>query len=232
MNLSDWAWGLIGLILTVMILSYIIGDNFLFRLAAHIFIGLTAGYFLVLIIHQIIWPFFVTPVSIGSWIQRAWMLIPLSLMLLLIISQIPRFSYLGVVPLSFLLGVTAAIVIGGAVFGTLLPQIMAIIGGFDPVSWYAVPEQTWFKIVDAVVMLVGVIGVLSFFHFGQRKKQRVDEDKTQRPRIFEGMGKVGQVFIGITLGAIFAGVFSSALWALIDRLSFARTFFMGLFGGS
>ena len=102
MNLSDWAWGLIGLILTVMILSYIIGDNFLFRLAAHIFIGLTAGYFLVLIIHQIIWPFFVTPVSIGSWIQRAWMLIPLSLMLLLIISQIPRFSYLGVVPLSFL----------------------------------------------------------------------------------------------------------------------------------
>ena len=231
MNLSDWAWGLIGLILTVMILSYIIGDNFLFRLAAHIFIGLTAGYVLVLIVHQIIWPYFVMPISNGSWIQRAWMLVPLLLMLLLVISQIPRFSYLGAVPLSFLLGATAAIVIGGAVFGTLLPQIITIVGRFDPATWYAVPEQTWFKIVDAVVMLVGVVAVLSFFHFGRRKKQYSDDDKTQRPRIIESMSKIGQVFIGITLGAIFAGVFSSALWALIDRITFARTFFMGLFGG-
>jgi hypothetical protein len=31
---------------------------------------------------------------------------------------------------------------------------------------------------------------------------------------------VGQVFIAITLGAIFAGVFASALAALIERLSF------------
>ena len=232
MNLSDLAWGIIGLILTVMVLSYAIGDNFLFRLASHIFIGLTAGYFLVVIIHQIVWPYWVTPLAVGSWGQRAWMVIPTVLVLLLIISQFQKFSKLGIIPVSFLIGVTTAIVIGGAVFGTLIPQISTIVERFEPSTWAAAPEQTGFLVLDAVVMLVGVIGVLSFFYFGRRKIEFPDDDKTKRPRFFEGMGKIGQVFIGVTLGAIFAGIFSSTLWALIDRLSFASDLIKGLFGGT
>jgi hypothetical protein len=232
MNLSELSWGIVGLVLTVMVLSYAIGDNFLFRLASHIFIGLTAGYILVIIIHRLIWPYMVTPLAAGTWGERAWMLIPIALVLLLIISQIPKYSNLGIIPVSFLIGVTAAIVIGGAVFGTLIPQISAIVDRFDPAAWSAAPEQTWFLVVDAVVMLVGVIGVLSFFYFGRQKIKFPDDDKTKRPRFFEGMGKIGQVFIGITLGAIFAGIFSSTLWALIDRLSFGSELIKGLFGGA
>jgi hypothetical protein len=150
---------------------------------------------------------------------------------MLIISQLPKFSRLGVLPVYFLIGLTTAIVIAGAVFGTLIPQMTAIVNLFDPVEWYAVPGETWFKVADAVVMLIGIIGVLSVFYFGRKTKQVSDEDTTKKPIIFEMAGKVGQVFIGITLGAIFAGVFSSALWALIDRLSFTSTFIKGLFGG-
>lgn len=34
------------------------------------------------------------------------------------------------------------------------------------------------------------------------------------------LGRIGQVFIAITLGALFAGVLSAALAALIERLAF------------
>jgi hypothetical protein len=44
------------------------------------------------------------------------------------------------------------------------------------------------------------------------------------------MAHIGQIFIGISLGAIFAGVYSSALTALIDRVSSMWNVIHGLFG--
>jgi predicted membrane protein len=43
-QLADPIGAIIGFILTIMVLSYIIGDNALFRLAIHIFIGAASGY--------------------------------------------------------------------------------------------------------------------------------------------------------------------------------------------
>jgi hypothetical protein len=40
-----------------------------------------------------------------------------------------------------------------------------------------------------------------------------------RPVFLEGIGSIGQIFIGITFGALFVGLFSSALIALISSLS-------------
>jgi energy-converting hydrogenase Eha subunit A len=40
---------------------------------------------------------------------------------------------------------------------------------------------------------------------------------------------IGQVFIAVTLGALFAGVFSAALTALIERLDFLRTVIASFF---
>jgi len=43
---------------------------------------------------------------------------------------------------------------------------------------------------------------------------------------------ISEVFIGLALGTVFAGVFSSALLALIDRLLFIGEFIAQLKGGS
>lgn len=231
MSMSELIWGVVGLTLTVMVLSYLIGDNFLFRLAATIFIGLTAGFLSVLIIKQILWPYLLAPLLGGTWIERLWVLIPLTLALLLVMSQFSRFVGVGRIPLAFLAGLTAAVVIGGAVFGTIIPQIRTIVDGFDPSGWYQIPGQPWLRILEAVVMLTGVVGALSYFHFGRRRSGDDDTQSKSPPRVFEGLGKVGQVFIGIALGTVFAGIFSTALLALIDRLMFIGEFVSLLMGG-
>jgi len=231
-SLSELLWGVVGFLLTLMVLSYLIGDNFLFRLAGHLFIGLTAGFLAVLIINHIILPHLVTPITSGTWTDRLWLVIPLLLILLLLLSRIPRLSDLGIVPLSFLIGLTAALTVGGAVFGTLIPQAQDVINTFDPNAWYAVPEETWLRIADGVVMLLGTIGTLSFFYFGRKWTHNGIKGEEKRPRVFQLLSKVGQVFIGITLGTAFAGVFSTALLALIDRIFVLGEFIRHLFGGS
>ena len=232
MSLSELLWGVVGFLLTLMILSYLIGDNFLFRLAGHMFIGLTAGFLAVLIINHIILPHLVTPIISGTWMDRLWLVIPLLLVIMLLLSRIPKLSRLGVIPLAFLIGLTAAMAVGGAVFGTLIPQAQDVINGFDPNVWYAVHEETWLRIADGVVMLLGTIGTLSFFFFGRKWKNNGIKGEEKRPRVFQLLSKVGQVFIGITLGTVFAGVFSTALLALIDRVFVIGEFIRHLFWGS
>mgnify|MGYP001090453502 CR=1 FL=1 len=230
--MAEIIWGSVGLLLTVMVLSYLIGDNVLFKFAAHVFIGLTAGYLVVLIINQILVPLMVEPMIAGSNIERLWLAIPIVLVALLLLGQLPRFSGVSSLPLAFLAGLTAAIAIGGAVFGTLIPQSLVVVEAFDPAQWYADPSRTWLRILEAVVMLAGVVGTLSYFHFGRKRAPANAIEETQRPRVFEALGKVGQVFIGITLGAVFAGLFSSALFALIDRIIFIREMIVLLIGAS
>jgi len=229
MNWTDFAWSLAGFLLTVMVFSYLIGDNIFFRLASALFVGLTAGYLAVLVIHHILGPYLWTPLVSGSWAARLWTLVPLVLIGLLGLSQFARFSKLGSIPLAFLAGVIAAVTVVGAVFGTLIPQSAALIIPFDLGAWRG--PGNWLKAVDALTMLLGTVATLSFFHFGRRKPDHPGEAVNQRPKVVEALSKVGQVFIGISLGAIFAGVFSSALLALINRIAFIGQFIARWIGG-
>ncbi len=231
MNLGELFWIGVGAILSITILSYLIGDNFLFRITSHIFVGLTAGYVVIILVNEIIWPLLIQPMILGNWYGRLWMAIPLVLIVLLVLSQFRRFKGFGSLPLAFITGVGAAIVIGGTVLGTLLPQSGAILDLFDPAIWDARSNLVWLTIAEAVLMLLGVIGALAYFHFGKKRNATSTTDASARPLIFEAWGKVGQVFIGITLGAIFAGVFSTTLTALIDRILVITQFICTLLAG-
>jgi hypothetical protein len=232
MNLNEFIWGLVGFLLTVMVLSYLIADNIFFRLASSLFVGLTAGYLTILIINEILRPYLWTPLVSGSWTARAIILIPILLIALLCLGQFSGFSKLGGIPLAYLAGLAAALTIGGAVFGTLIPQITAIVNYFNLQAWWTAGSGAWVLILDAIVMLIGAITTLTYFHFGRKKNSHAQEDAVRRPKFIEGMSNIGQVFIGITLGAIFAGVFSSALFALINRIAFIGQFVAQWFGGN
>lgn len=231
MNWLEWVTGAAGFLLTVMVLSYLIGDNVFFRLAASIFIGVTAGYLAVLLIRHILWPFLIQPLIYEPWQTKLWLGIPLLLIFLLLISQFPRMIKLGRIPLAYLAGLSGGIAIIGAVFGTLLPQSMAVINVFDAWAWTESSSPLWREMLEGAVMLVGVIGVLSYFYFGRKRNLQKEKQAEQRPAIFEAFSQVGQVFIGITLGSVFASLFSSALLALIDRIAFIGKFIMNLFRG-
>lgn len=212
-------WGVIGFLLTVMVLSYLIHDSVFFRLAAYLLIGLTAGYLVVLLVNRVLLPHLIWPMADASWSQRLWLLIPIVLGLLLLLGQIPRLATLSRVPLAYLAGLSAAVAIGGAVFGTMVPQGQAVLDAFDPYRIYAEPQLVGMRILDAGVMILGVVGTLSYFHFGQPLKKLNRTNENKRPRILQVFSRIGEVFLGITLGAVFAGVFSTALLAFIDRIA-------------
>ena len=56
MPISDLIWGFIGFFLSLLVFSYLIGDNPLFRFVIHLFTGVSAGVVSVIILYQVLYP--------------------------------------------------------------------------------------------------------------------------------------------------------------------------------
>jgi hypothetical protein len=137
----------------------------------------------------------------------------------------PRLSHLGQLPMAYLVGVGAAVTIGGAVLGTLLPQISANFENFDIGLAVARNNEPILLLAQGISILVGVVGTLAYFHFGA---SRQEDGSVRRNILVNLLSWVGRVYIAITFGVLFAGVYMAALTALIERMDSWRSFFAQL----
>jgi len=220
LGLPDLVGVSLGFVFTLFIFSYILGDNPLFRLALHIFIGVAAGYAVVIAWYNVIWPQLLLPFVNGSASERLFLLIPLLLSGLLLMRISPRLAGWGSPVIAYLVGVGVATAIGGAVLGTLLPQVQASINLFDRTASTQNGGNLVLYLMDASIILVATLSTLIFFHFGvkSRSVQVTQGQAATRGAVIEGLAWIGQIFISITFGVIFAGVYTAALTALVERL--------------
>ncbi|MEE9507916.1 MAG: hypothetical protein V3V44_01380 [Anaerolineales bacterium] len=235
----DFIGGLVAAVLTVMVLSYLIGDNPLFRLATHIFIGVAAGYAGSIALHNILKPGLLDPIieagvpgilngeifrgSEGVFIVGGWILIG---MLLLKVS--PATSKWGTLPIVILVGVGAGVVVGGSILGTIIPQSAAAMETLSPGAVVARTGETGFeRILNVFILLLGTLSTLLYFHFSTRK---TPTGAGNRSPFLEVVAKIGRVFIAITFGTMFAGTLMTAIVALVERVDSIVIFFDKLGG--
>jgi hypothetical protein len=232
-------WELVGLFLTLMVLLYMIfGDNALFRIVSYTFVGVASGYVAALLVFQVL-----LPRAFNGWFAGNLLLLaPFALGLLLFFKLSSRFAFLGTLPMAMLVGVGAAVAVGGAIFGTLFGQVIGTVSRFNAAG----SPNPMAQLLEGLFILVGTISTLAYFQFGTRSRPAAAPDagdpaagdiaagnlaagaaepaapaaSARRGLSMELVAKVGQVFIGITLGAMFAGVYTAAITALIERLGF------------
>jgi hypothetical protein len=216
---------LLSFFLTLFVASYIFGDNVLFRIAIHIFIGVSAGYVVVMAFYNVILPQLVLPLFSGDSAGRLLTLVPLGFSVLLLAKAVPRLSAIGTPVVAGLVGVGAAAAVGGAVLGTVFPQVAAAIGVFD---WRAAGQDGGMmgmmgQLFKGGIFLLGTLTALVYFHFGLRSKPGLP---VRRPIWMEIIAGVGQGFIAVTFGALFAGVYAAALTAFVERIDFLVNFIL------
>jgi hypothetical protein len=216
-NIGELVLGGISFLLTLMTLSYLIGDNPAFRVAIYLFIGVSAGYVAAVAWHQVLYPRLFLPLRTGIFTDPLLPIVPLVMGLLLLLKISPRTASLGTPPMAFMVGVGAAVAIGGAVMGTLIRQSM---DSMNALNLQTAGVDRLEKLGEGLVMLLGTITTLIYFHFGAK----ATTSGPQRGKLINLLGWVGQVFIAITFGVLFAGVFVASMTALIERLNFIINF--------
>jgi len=75
-------------------------------------------------------------------------------------------------------------------------------------------------IAEGVFSLIGTLATLAYFNVAARRNQKLEAKPHWLVAIFAAIGKV---FIAITLGAVFAGVLTAAITALVERSDFIFT---------
>jgi len=215
-----------GLILTLLIFSYLIGDNPLFRVAVYLFIGVASGYGATVVWHYVLIPKLFAPLQSGDPNQLLLAIVPMILCVSLLAKLSPRISWVGNIAMAILVGVGAATAVGGAVLGTLIPQVQAAINALD-VRSASSGVQAIATLFEGVVMLAGTVFTLGYFQF---TAGRAPDGTPKRNVLFEGVAWVGRIFIAITFGVLFAGVYMAALTAMIERLSSIINFIRQLVG--
>ena len=216
MSALDLLGAVLGFALTLMVFSYLIGDNPLFRIAVHIFIGVAAGFAAIVVINHVILPRLIVPLISGPPKERVLALIPMLLSWLLLTKISSRLAAWGNVSVAYLVGVGAAVAIGGAVTGTLYPQLTATINLFDRDALQGFDASQGLRLVNGLIILLGVAATLAYFHFGSTARN----GKAGSLRsLTDGINQVGQVFIAIAFGFLFAGVYSAAMAALVERVT-------------
>lgn len=199
--------------LTIAILSFLYRDNPLYKFAEHLYVGVSAAYWIIyaakftmeqMVVNQFIshWQAYLTQGSTTGFWEALILIIPTALGFLMLTRWFgPKVGWLSRWPIAFTIGLGAGLGITGGIQGVLLPQIQAT---FLPLY---VPDL-W-TMVGNILIFVGVISTVIYFYFSRPHKG-----------FLGGVSRVGIVFIMVSFGAAFGYTVMSRVSLLIGRLYF------------
>ncbi|MBF6614220.1 MAG: hypothetical protein IVW55_13930 [Chloroflexi bacterium] len=208
--------GIVAGLLTLMVFSYLLGANPLWRLAQSLFVGVSVGYVTLVILTQVIAPYIaraIVPPSNTPATDRWLAVVPIALGLLLLL----RIAFPSAWPTSFGLNIVvvvgSALAIGGALAGSIIPQALDTMRLLDFTNLDA---PTIARDIGDIVLVLGVICALAYFAFGARPNG-------DRPAPIRAVSATGRWVLVVSFGAILGSLATTFYAALIERLQFLLT---------
>jgi hypothetical protein len=215
MNVSTDAGVWVGALLTLFIFSFLYKDNPLYKLAEHLFVGLSAGYWIVLnywtVIHvNLVQPLLVAwsghapggPFHAQQGDYRLFLLVPGLLGVLLFTRLFGRVAWMSRWALAVIIGVYAGLKTTGFAQGDLVAQVQA---SLQPL-W--IPGHLLAS-VNAILLTVGLVTSLLFFFYSREHKG-----------VLGGASRVGVWFLMISFGAGYGYTVMSRVSLLIGRFQY------------
>ena len=205
--------GIVASLLTLMVFSYLLGANPLWRIAQSLLVGVSVGYVTLVVLTQVVAPQVarvIQPPEGAVPADRLLAAVPVVLGLLLLL----RVAYPGAWPASFGLNlvvvVGASLALGGALAGAIVPQALDTMRVLD---FSKLDAAGIAALVGNVVLVVGVVCGLAYFAFGARA------DGSRLTPVRE-MSVVGRWVLVLAFGAILGSLATTFYAALIERLGF------------
>jgi hypothetical protein len=201
----------IGAFLTLGIFSFLYRDNPVYKFCEHLFVGVSAGYYVVLTMISSVWPNMIHPLFTNfSQGRNFLLLIPLALGILLFSRFFPRGDWLSRWPIAFILGVYPALRITGFAQGDLVEQVHGTILPLWMPGDVGTTINNW-------LLVGGLLTTLIFFFFSKEHKGALG-----------GSARIGVYFLMISFGASYGYTVMARVSLLIGRVMFLLDDWLGL----
>jgi hypothetical protein len=194
------AWVAVGL--SLLIYSFLYKDNPFFKLAEHIFVGISIGYLLTITYYQVmVNKLYLPMMQQGKW----WLVIPAFLGMLMLSRFIPPIAWLSRISFAFLLGISSGLAIPRQISSFILQQVQGTIKPLVTVGDSGVTFTL--ANLDSLLILIGVVSVLFYFFFSIEHTGPVRR-----------VARIGIYFLMISFGAAFGYTVMARMSLLIGRL--------------
>src|SRR6476660_17811 len=202
------AWMATGL--TLFIFSFLYKDNPLFKLAEHLYVGVSVGYTIVKTWDSVIVHLIYKPIAEHGEIS---LLIPVAIGLLMLTRYVPKAAWMSRYAFAFIVGLGSGLAIPRTISSFILKQIedtvrplLSMTGG-DGLT-FSMNLLNPASNLNAIIILIGVSSVLFYFFFSIEHS---------------GPGKVvartGIIFLMIAFSAAFGYTVMARMSLLIGRLT-------------
>ena len=193
------AW--LVVLMTLSIFSYLYGDNFFYKSAEHIFVGVSAGYIFAITFWDQIYPnllgrLFPSFIDAGYDFDISY-IIPLILGIFMILRLVPNLSWLARISIAYIVGMAAGLKFYVFINSNILFQIKSSAIDFS---------LSYFEIFNQLIILIGVICGLIYFFFSKEHKGSIGK-----------ISKLGVYFLMIKFGASFGFAVMGRISLLIGR---------------
>lgn len=202
------AWVATGL--TLLIFSFLYKDNPLFKLAEHLYVGVSVGYTIVKTYDTVIVHLIVKPIVENGELT---LLIPVAIGMLMLARYAPKAAWMSRYAFAFIVGMGSGLAIPRTISSFILKQIEDTV---RPLLSMTGPDGLAFSMnllnpssnLNALVILLGVSSVLFYFFFS------VEHSGAGR-----AVARTGVIFLMISFGAGFGYTVMARMSLLIGRLT-------------
>jgi hypothetical protein len=196
MLIGTWLAGF----LTLAIFSFLYKDNPVYKLAEHIYVGVSAGYWLIYIVFFDVYPMLIQGFQNETGLEKWILLVPGALGVIMLSRWFPNIGWLSRWPIAFTVGIGAGLGITANIQGYVVPQMQATL----------LPVTGWNLVsLNNVILTVGVVTTILYFYFSKPHKGALG-----------WAARIGIVFIMVSFGASFGYTLMARISLLIGRLYF------------
>ncbi|HDR00066.1 MAG TPA: hypothetical protein ENN51_07280 [candidate division WOR-3 bacterium] len=200
-----WVW--VGALLTLAIFSFLFGDNPLYKVAEHLYVGVSVGYMITIYYWNFFKPDLIDPLFRGG---QFIVIIPALLGLCYFAIFIQKLSWAVRIPMGFVLGWGAGVAVPAMLQSYIIRQIQGSL---------LAPEMlaSWDTIVWGIVSFLGVITTVVYFFFSREQKGAL-----------KVVANIGIIYIMVGFGASFGYTVMARVSLLIGRLQFLLRDWLGV----
>ena len=215
MDFVTFLWTTLGAFLTLATFSFLYKDNPFYKFAEHLVVGVSAGYFVIIVWHGTLVPNLFQKLADGDWYllwlnsTQPWYIIPGILGMLMWTRFSKNYAWVSRWPMALYIGIAAGVAVPLEMSNKVNKQLYATMaqiewsnlfgnGIFDPFSGFAM-----------LLVFVGAISALIYFFFS-----------TPHTGVIGGVAKFGIWVLMIGFGASFGYTVMARISLFINRLQY------------
>ncbi|MBN1433128.1 hypothetical protein JW921_00095 [Candidatus Fermentibacterales bacterium] len=200
---------LVSAIFTLAVYSFLYKENPLYRLAEHLVVGVSTGYYVAVTYTRVIGPRLIDPLLAGEgWV----LLIPGFLGLLYITRFFSRIAWLSRYPMAFVMGTSMGVGFPLTMKAMVLRQLEATV---FPIFQQGMSADI---VIGNAIIILGTLAALIYFFFSRPHKGP----------FFGGGSRIGIWIIMIGFGATFGFTVMGRISLLIGRIQFLLGDWLGI----